>query len=309
MNRQPLYLPFAEGKWQMRMSLKALDPQDWIEIDDQFVKYLLQKDTLLKTRHSEVFASLPGTAASQQEVLELLLDHLLKRFPQHYRRHGHGQRIEAIATHQVWHIPDFESAPLDLAGRLVQEDLLLMERSPQGYRLVAASLCFPLRWRLREKLGCPLTQIHSPVPGYSEKLAHPVDSVFNRLKSSHPVWRLNWSIVESPELFFPPETAKPGWETTINCQNAGDKLFLRIERQILRRLTGSGDILFTVRTYVHPLRVLEDKPQMAESLAEIIQLMPVEMQEYKNILPIRQVLLGYLEEIANSSVCRSPQGY
>jgi hypothetical protein len=64
-----------------------------------------------------------------------------------------------------------------------------------------------------------------------------------------------------------------------------------------------------VRTYVHPLRVLEDQPQMAESLAEMIQQMPVEMQEYKNILPIRPVLLGYLEEIANSSACRSPQGY
>ncbi|MEQ9485025.1 MAG: DUF3445 domain-containing protein [Coleofasciculus sp. F4-SAH-05] len=292
------YMPFAEGKWQMSMSLKALDPQDWIEIDDQFVKYLSQKDILLKTRHSEVFASLPGTEASQKEVLELLLDHLLKRFPQHYRRHG--QRIEAIATHQVWHIPDFESAPLDLAGRLVQEDLLLMERSRQGYRLVAASLCFPLRWRLREKLGCPLTQIHAPVPGYSEKLAHPVDSVFNRLKSSHPVWRLNWSIVESPELFFPPEKAKLGWEATINCQNAGDKLFLRVERQTLRRLATSGDILFTVRTYVHPLRVLEDNPQMAESLAEMIKQMPVEMLEYKNILPIRQVLLGYLKSIVKT---------
>ncbi len=77
----------------MSMSLKAFAPQDWIEIDDQFVKYLSQKDTLLKTRHAEVFASLPGTAASQQEVLELLLNHLLKRFPQHYRRHGHGQTI------------------------------------------------------------------------------------------------------------------------------------------------------------------------------------------------------------------------
>jgi len=288
----------------MSMSLKALDPQDWIEIDDQLVKYLLQKDTLLRTRHTEVFASLPGTEASQQEVLELLLDHLLKQFPQHYRRQG--QTIEAITTNQVWHISDFESAPLDLAGRLVQEDLLLMERSPQGYRLVAASLCFPLRWRLREKLGCPLTQIHAPVPGYSEKLAHPVDSVFNRLKSNHPVWRLNWSIVESPELFFPPEKAQPSWEKTINCQNAGDQLFLRIERQTLRQLARSGAILFTVRTYVYPLRVLEDNHQMAESLAEIIQQMPVEMQEYKNILPIRQVLLGYLGEIANSSACRSP---
>jgi hypothetical protein len=74
---------------------------------------------------------------------------------------------------------------------------------------------------------------------------------------------------------------------------------LRIERQTLRRLTGSGDILFTVRTYVHPLRVLEDNPQMAHNLMETIQQMPIEMQNYKNLLPIQEVLLAYLEYIAS----------
>ncbi|MBE9127812.1 DUF3445 domain-containing protein [Coleofasciculus sp. LEGE 07092] len=281
------------------MSLKALDPKEWIEIDAHLSEQLAIKDQLLKTRHSEVFASLPGSEPSQQEVLDLLLNHLLEEFPQHYRRHT--QSIENITTGQVWHIPDFESTPLDLAGRLVQEDLLLMQSTPKGYCLAAASLCFPLRWRLREKLGRPLTQIHSPVPGYQEKLSHPVDNFFNRLKSNHPAWRLNWSIVDSPELFFPPEMAQKDWYAVINSQNAGEKLFLRIERQTLRRLIISSDILFTVRTYVYPLRVLEDNPIMALNLAEVIRQMPSDVQDYKNLLPIREALLRYLEDIVKSS--------
>jgi hypothetical protein len=290
---QPNYLPFGDGQWRLSMSLKALDRKNWIEIDENFAEELALKDRLLNHHYSEVFAWLPGTQTSQQEVLDLLLEHLLEYFPQRYRRHN--QTIKNITTEQVWHIADFETVPLDLAGRLVQEDLLLMQPSCEGYRLVAASLCFPLRWRLREKLGRAIAQIHTPVPGYEEKLGCPVDSFFNRLKSSHPVWRLNWSIVNSPERFLAPEKEQPNWHSTINSQNAGEKLFLRVERQTLRRLNVSSDILFTIRTYVHPLRVLEDNPVMAHNLAEIIKEMPPEMQSYKHILPIREPLLGYLE--------------
>ena len=299
-------LPFVGGQWHLSMGLKPLAPKDWIEIDQYFVEELTLKDTLLKTQYSEVFASLPGSQASQQEVLDLLLNHLLEHFPQQYRRCA--QTIENLTNGQVWHIADFETAPLDLAGRLVQEDLLLMQPTPEGYRLVAGSLCFPLRWRLREKLGCLMTQIHAPVPGYSEKLAHPVDNVFNRLKTSQPVWRLNWSIVNTSERFLAPETEQPNWYTTITPKNAGEKLFLRVERQTLRRLEVSGDILFTVHTYVHPLAVLEDNPAMAGNLAETIKQMPSDMQYYKQILPIRTALLSYLEFVGTKSA-RVPENF
>ena len=287
------YIPFADGQWRMSMGLRALKLQEWIEIDEHFAEELALKDKLLKNQYSDVFASLPESKPSQREVLDLLLNHLLEQFPQNYRRQG--RTIENISTEEIWDINDFEEAPLDLAGRLVQEDLLLMQPSAEGYILAAASLCFPLRWRLREKLGRAIAQIHSPVPGYQEKLQRPVDSFFDRLKSDHPAWRLNWSIVESPELFLAQEKRKQGWETTIDAENAGEKLWIRVERQTLQRLSVSGDILFTVRTYVHPLQVLEDDPAMAHNLAEAIKQIPPEMQSYKNLLPIREVILAYLE--------------
>jgi hypothetical protein len=49
--------------------------------------------------------------------------------------------------------------PLDLAGRVVPDDLCLVQADADGVpRLVAASLCFPSRWRLGEKLGRPLEE-------------------------------------------------------------------------------------------------------------------------------------------------------
>ncbi len=280
----------------MSMGLKALNAKDWIEIDEHFAEELALKDKLLKKQYSDVFASLPESRPSQKEVLDLLLNHLLQQFPQYYRQQG--TTIENITTGQVWDVADFEAAPLDLAGRLVQEDLLLMQPSPEGYRLVAASLCFPSRWRLREKLGRPLTQIHSPVPEYQDKLERPVDNFFDRLKVNHPAWRLNWSILDSPELFLPQAREKQDLDTTLDAKNAGEKLWIRVERQTLRRLRVSSDILFTVRTYVHPLKVLEDDPAIARNLAEAVKQIPPDMQRYKNLLPIREALLDYLTQVA-----------
>jgi hypothetical protein len=292
---KPRHLPFADGQWRMSMGLKALNLQEWIEIDEHFADELALKEKLLKNRYTDVFASLPESQPSQKEVLNLLLNHLPERFPQHYRRQGN--MLEIIRTGQVWNVADFEATPLDLAGRLVQEDLLLMQPSPEGYILAAASLCFPLRWQLWEKFGRPLAQIHTAVPGYADKLERPVDSFFDRLKPDHPAWRLNWSIVDSPELFLAQEKGKLGLDTTINATNAGEKLWIRVERQTLRRLVVSGDILFTVRTYVHPLKVLEDEPAIAHNLVQAIKQIPPEMQIYKNLLPIREALLGYLAQV------------
>jgi dimethylamine monooxygenase subunit A len=288
-------LPFADGKWRMNMGLKALNLQEWIDIDQHFAEELALKDQLLKNQYSEVFSSLPNSQFGQQEVLDLLIAHLLNYFPQYYQQQG--EIIANLCTGQTWHLADFDAAPLDLAGRLVQEDLLLMQQTANGYILAAAALCFPLRWRLSEKIGRPLSQIHAPVPGYQDKLASPVNHLFEHLQFEHPSWRLNWSIVETPQLFLLPSTTAD-LETTINSENAGEKLWIRVERQTIRRLQKSQDILFTTHSYVYPLNSLEADPSMAANLAQAIQQIPLEMQSYKNILPIRPALLGYLNQLS-----------
>ncbi|MBD2103255.1 DUF3445 domain-containing protein [Leptolyngbya sp. FACHB-261] len=285
------------------MSLLPLDLSSWIEIDEHFAAELELKNQLLQQRHSEVFASLADSEFGQREALDLLLQHLLQTFPQHYS--CKGPIIENHLAGQTWQREAFAAAPLDLAGRLVQEDLCLMQPSPQGYVLAAASVCFPSRWLLREKLGRPMSQIHQPVPAYPEQLERPVDRFFNYFKIDKPVWRLNWSVTDSPELFLLPRQNQSPVDSQANSQinatNAGENLWIRVERQTLRRLPQTGNILFTIRTYVQPLKRLEAKPKAAQNLAAIIQQLPINMQRYKGITPIREALLGYLAQIKTSN--------
>ncbi|WAL60792.1 heme-dependent oxidative N-demethylase family protein [Thermocoleostomius sinensis] len=291
-----IYLPFATAPWRLKMGLKPLELCDWIEIDQEFKEYLDRKTTLLQHHYADVVASLPQSHAGQHAVLEELLNYLPQQFPTHFQRQGN--RIYNFVTGQVWEIDAFADRPLDLAGRLVQEDLCLMQPGPVGYVLTAGSVCFPAYWSLSEKLGHPLTHIHHPVPGYADRLACSVDRVFDRLRIDAPCYRLNWSIVNTPELcLIRPSTATPAPVPSLTVENAGTQLWIRVERQTLRRFAIADTILFTIRTYLYPMTIVEQQPTLAQALLTALQQMPAAMQHYKNFSAIQPVLMPYLRRI------------
>jgi hypothetical protein len=293
----PPYLPFLDAPQVLSMGLKALDLREWILIDDQFATQLAERRRLLAEQRDQVLAALPEAADGQREVLALLLDHLPARFPEVYRRKPGA--LANLATGERFLLDAFAEAPLELAGRLVQEDLCLMGKASDGYRLIAAVLCFPAHWRLADKLGRPLGAIHEPVPGFAERLAAPVDRFFATIRVERPVWRANWSVVDTPELFLPPEHRRHA--PSICAERAGAQLWLRVERQTLRRLPRSGHVLFTIHTYVEPLAAALTAPGAARALAAQIRAMPDALAGYKGILPIRAPLLAYLEGGVESS--------
>ncbi len=293
----PRYRPFLDGSGRLAMGLKALDPGDWIEIDQTFAVQLAERRRRLDRQRTEVFQALPESLIGQAEVLALLLDHLPARFPEVYRRGT--EAIENLVTGERFalDLAAWRDAPLELAGRLVQEDLCLMRRSEQGYRLIAAVLCFPSHWRLADKLGRPLDLIHGPVPGFGAQLAATVDRFFLNLKVERPVWRANWSLSDTPELFRPPEPRRQSKPVAV--ERVGEQVWLRVERQTLRRLPRTRDVLFTIRTYVEPLAQVIDRPATARALAERLRELPEAMAAYKGIAPIRAPLLAWLEARAD----------
>ncbi len=300
------YRPFLDGSWRLAMGLKALDLGAWIEIDDSFAGQLAQRRALLERRRDEVCLALPESLIGQAEVLALLLDHLPARFPEIYRRSGDAIENLVSGERFALDLPAWRDAPLELAGRLIQEDLCLLRRSEQGYRLIAGVLCFPSHWRLADKLGRPLDLIHAPVPGFGAQLAATVERFFVNLAPERPVWRANWSLVDTPELFLPPEhRLQP---KRVESEHAGQQVWLRVERQTLRRLPLTRDVLFTIRTYVEPLADVIDTPAAARALAARLLELPDAMAAYKGIAPIRAPLLAWLERraLARESGSDSP---
>ena len=282
------------------MGLVALQLKDWIEADEYFYDELKEKKQLLISNYPEVFASRPGSLPAQTEVLALVLKHMEKYCPGVLTI----EEDEVILPKLKWkfRISDFEESPLDLCGRLVQEDLCLMAPGPDGYTLEAASLCFPARWRLMDKMGLPMSGIHKPVPDYSEKLSRPVDSFFNRIDVDRPVWRVNWSLTTDPTMFQPVRQKHSASELPITSKNAGDQVYMRCERQTLRRLPDTGWILFTIKTYLDKVSKLHKYPKETQNLSSLLRSSPTTLLSYKNINHFLEPLLVYLDELADQKV-------
>lgn len=244
-------LALEPGPPWLGMGVRGLAPAEWLVIDDDRDRDLATKAALLTERHAEVFAALdsPAVDAASSEVLELVVAATRAR-------------------------PDPAVHRLDAAGRLVQEDLCLLVVRDGAPHLDAASLCFPSYWRLRDKLGRPLAVVHAPVAHYPDELAAKVDRFIERLNPQRPVWRRNWSIHDDPTYFLPePTPPQP--------VNPPHGLWLRSERQTLRRLVTPDVVLFTIRTQQVPLAVVQERPDIARGLAAAIAAWSPELIAYK----------------------------
>lgn len=226
------------------MGTRSLDESAWLLVDERRAGELAYKRQLLFTVPEVVSACLPGAEVDAACA-----------------------ELAALITSTTDHVLDGDRPPLEAAALAVQEDLCVLVRHDDGtWRLDAGVVCFPSMWRLPDKLGRPLTDVHGPVPAYADELASRVDRFLDRLRVDRPVWRRNWLIHESPELHLPePPPHSP------DAPAVPEGLWLRSERQTLRRLPGSGAIVFTIRTQQVSLSVVGARPDIAHGLAASIR--------------------------------------
>lgn len=279
-----------------QIGVKPLGERDWLIVDDRLPLYLDEKDRLLAERPDEVFVAEPGTAPAQAETLALVVDHLLARHPDRYRRAGDA--IEVAGRTVPLHGPD----PLRAAARLVQEDLLLLTRGEAGWRLVAGSLSFPSSWSLREKIGRVMAEVHGPVPGFAGGTRNDqlITRMFDNARPETPMLRWNWSLYGDDRLFHP-DSPGPG-ERRFGAGERAENVFLRVERQTLRKLPQSGAMLFTVRIFVDPIAELEKQPgaaAIATALIAQLQALDPDQLEYKGMTLERDRVIARLSEIAD----------
>lgn len=300
---EPVHTPYDGTSKPFTIGLKPLDPARWIETDALLLPYLAEKRRLYAEIPDKVFVEEPGTRDAQAEVLDMLEAWLPVHQPETHRLAG--GRVEVVGAPRD--IPAIAEAPLAAASLLVQEDLILMRRDDSGWRLVAGSLCFPSSWSLVEKFGRPLQEIHQPVPGFGpgtrpdELIARMFDGL-----QGQAVERFNWSIQAGDALYHPLSGLQRVDRATRRPSEFPDgdlnaHAFIRVERQTLRKLPVSRDVLFTIRIHLDPLRVLErhpDRARLAASFAGQLAELDVEQLDYKGLTADRDRLVDWLNGMA-----------
>ncbi|EGD60329.1 hypothetical protein Y88_2203 [Novosphingobium nitrogenifigens DSM 19370] len=160
-----------------------------------------------------------------------------------------GRAAAAEAARMVAGTDDFATA-----ARSVWEDLCILSDDGNGhYRLVAGALGFPTHWDLGAKIGQVMDVIHVPIPGYAEQLSQGVNHFFRTLETGQIFGRSNWFVVPTDNWRYQPKGDLVELFAHVTAENAGDMLFVRSERQTLRRMPETGAMLFTIGIAVEPI--------------------------------------------------------
>lgn len=278
------YFPLDGSNFRFTMGLLPLKDRSWLQEDQFHQTDLAEKDRLLSRYYNNVVAVQPGTLEAQKEIHELVRSELAQNFPE--------------AETKILTNPD--EPPIVTAARLVQEDLVLMQEGDNGHMLTAACVCFPTGWDLQDKIGKAMMTIHDPVPDLNARIGNPIDRFFENLRPGKKVERFNWGLYDCADLF------QPAWfrdERATNLEldeeNVGQKVFFRVERQTLQRLSNGKDTLFTIRIFTNTMEEIVADKDRAQSLLHALQTMPATAKKYKSIDRYEKQIMTYVLNAAD----------
>ncbi|KEP71623.1 hypothetical protein DL1_01030 [Thioclava dalianensis] len=227
---------------------------DWLEIDSAYVGQMGLRRQLLAERAAEVYALDPVASAAADELYALVLPLLP----------GLGFALEGDTAL----CPDGQRVALDpgvplmTLGRLLQEDLLILQSDPFGsghseHVLTGGVLCFPSGWRLTEKFRRPMMRIHAPIEIYTSELGKRVQRLMDGVQPGRGLMRGTAS--HSDAFLADPRSEYDYVHGTARSQ------FIRVERQCLIRLPQTRAVVFSIHTQIVRPEALSD--EQAEALA------------------------------------------
>ncbi|KAG1756092.1 hypothetical protein EDB19DRAFT_1843830 [Suillus lakei] len=370
------------------MGIRTMPWNEWIELDSTYPHWQRVRKFRVRTRGHDAVRVLParedesvkvqGGEWAAKELVYELAEYLPRRYPSSFRvtrlldgvpapsiggvslawgQQQPVQTIEAVETGEKFDLGVLEGLEgiemgeeaMRITAGLIQEDVALMIEGTDGkYYFQAGAICIPGFWRMRDKIGMTLDDIHisGNVPQFKEKLQTSMDRFFKRMPVDKPVIRNNYFIqtckphvahadseprlnVEE-ECAFEVDPEELGWSESTNGPEdtflhghghaaqpaaylAPSTLRLRSERQTLRRLPRTGAIVFGIRTYLFKIEELARERGVADRLASAIRSWPEDVGVYKGRKMYRDVLLNYLDECAardgNIGVQEEERGY
>ncbi|PWY97807.1 hypothetical protein BCV70DRAFT_166146 [Testicularia cyperi] len=301
----------------------------------------------LTNRYPSLFSAMPKGAAQRNDDGWSITSITRRDLPSTGMPEFTWRLLDEYDAQEALKAGEHVDCPMRVAGELVPDDLAIMmpesipaadkDAFPSGvetqYRFVAGSICTAGFWRMSDKIGLTLSDIHTSgnVPQYNTKLRAPMERFFSKLRPEKPVERNNYffqvlatkkpaEVKDMTELSWSHSTNGP--ETMYDMVAKGpspaalassnslpftpptptqdpERVVMRTERQTLRRMPRSNCILFTIRTYLVPLTTMVEEPGVPARLASAIRSWPDDVQFYKGAELYKETVLPYLDDKAD----------
>ena len=244
------FAPWMDPRTSRLPGTLPLVDEGWTLVDDAFSGQMAERDRLIRECPQRVHALQDRARPAAHELYSSILATLKGRAGYHVTA-GSVRRPDGVTV-----VLD-ASEPLLTLGRLVQEDLCLLEKDGDEHLLTGAILCFPAGWTLSQKLGQPMTRIHNPVESYDLDIARRVQRMFDAIRADQPLWRANSLLYDDATLHQPRLEGVPRPKPVA-------KTYARSERQCLIRLPQTRAVVFAIHTYV--VRMTDLAPEVAQGL-------------------------------------------
>jgi hypothetical protein len=208
-----------------------------------------------------------------------------------------------LDTDQAFAVGDESSiphGPLGFLGREAPDDLILMRERDGGMHFDAGCVAFAAQWSAPFSVGMTVREIHAVVPRLNaEGISDRAEEFMLRLPPHQAFRRINWNFSSSLSRTYDVSLEKiDEWGPEIPAAiQTGDDLAdyqFRIEIEHFFRLPMSGAVTFNIRSYMASLAELRTVPEWALQLATIVEELPDDMAEYKDIHDKRHLIAAYL---------------
>jgi hypothetical protein len=257
---RPPYRPFLAGAPRFAPGLNPVPEALWLRPDPEHEANMANRAAVLAAHAGDAARWDPQSLLAQAEAQALIEAALGLRAPQS------------------------GDAPILRAGRLLADDLVVMERREGEWRTTALLLTAPTFFSAADAFGRNLFAIHEPVPGNAPSLtsmglAARVTALFDRLPDDSVLQRFNWTLQCGDARYTPDGAVHRALAAALGPEAAACELHLRVERQTVRRLPKTGAILFTIRIALDPVRTLA--PDVRAALANAWRAADEEARAYK----------------------------
>lgn len=282
MSARYAYPPPTDGKpFRLIMGLRSLEGAGWLEGGDDLTAQIPERLALAQSDRDVVYQELGGYKDAIADLVQLIRGNLETFHSEQYLCEENA--ITHIATREKVAL-DSDDVLLRLSS-IIGEDLVVLSRENDEWKIVAGAVLFPSRWKLTEKIGKGMDAVHTPVPGYATALAPFMTATFDKITADRPVWRKNWSLHSTADLHQP---------TSIHAPALPENYWWRTERQTLTRSAKGEFLYFTIRNRAEPLAWIKEDPHAATQFAETLASYSPETIEYKGLVSDHQKIIDYL---------------
>jgi hypothetical protein len=300
-----LYRPYRWSAADFQLGLRPIRPENWILIGAGHAEMMRQKCERLTNHGHSYYRTLPTSLPAQRELRERIVAHLVSDHPKSFEKIG--SVVRSLITAQTLDLDDDSTEPLMQVSYLIEEDFMLLEDIGGNIQITAASNAYSSSGRLVGSVGHDVEWAHEPVPQLTRKLGGKINRVLGSIHAATLCERFNWQITPMASVFFPhndPHAANAAAMREVFVElrrdpaRAGEFLWIRVERQTLRRLPDSNAVAFSLHTYSDPLSSMQSDVESVRAIWTLLNNYSEERWKYSEMDIVREPLMTWLDAAA-----------